>query len=463
MSLLDEISKLTTPAAALPDIEDDDYDGTSARKIVPKSKAKFPQINFEEGKYAGKKVSRSEIFGDSTEMSGLGRKVEDSDEGEDEEDEEEEEENVSEIEEGSEEEDVDDEEEGDSENDDEEDEENENEEENTGITTLPIEVDQSNDKAECIQNQRKVWDDIMYTNIRIHALLNATNQMPRGETRKQLMNSADEQTKQNIAKSMKNVAKLRQLLKEACECFAEKTGGDDDDDDEEIPSDEDIGDLNSDLEDEDGEDEEEDEESETPKKSAVEQGVSVEGLGKFLRKHDEDFDKFRATTITKWYNRTKLLNAKSANNADFSGFEKGSVLSQISKVLNDEGKLLKKVRTIRSGNARIGAEETNSQGIDNEIFDDNDFYQILLKQMIESRNNTMNTSEDGADMTRSYMELQNMFSNNKKKRDVTALSSKDRKLKYEPIAKLINFYPANPSVVTWSHESRNELFKSLFS
>uniref|UniRef100_A0A8R1ESP7 AATF-Che1 domain-containing protein n=1 Tax=Caenorhabditis japonica TaxID=281687 RepID=A0A8R1ESP7_CAEJA len=177
-----------------------------------------------------------------------------------------------------------------------------------------------------------------------------------------------------------------------------------DDDDEEIPSDDDI--IPSDDEEIDS-DEENASDAEEPLKKPVPEssGTSLKTLEKNLQKLDTSLDKFRSTTITKWYNRTRLLSSKSMNNTDFSVFEKGSILGQIQKVLGDEEKLVKKVRTNRSGVPRIGHVHAGDSVVDNEIFDDSDFYQTLLKKMLESRS-SQNSQQDGADMTRSYMELQ---------------------------------------------------------
>ncbi|CAP38810.2 Protein CBG22158 [Caenorhabditis briggsae] len=482
MGLLDDISKLTQPAAELPDVEDD-FDASSLVKPTGnRAKNKLQNFNFDEGKYAGVAVSSKDIFGDVSEISGLKAKDSESeddldDEAEDEEDFEEEsdvemEEDVGEkkkksnilenLADSDEDEEMNDEEEedGDSGDDEKEEEDDGDEEEgaNLKMTTLSLRDDSDKtEKATSVLHQRQVWDDLSYSNIRIHALLNAMNQMPRGDARRELVKNCDPSTQKSMEAAMENMAKLRDLMAKAGGFFEEKSGKTEDSDDEEIPSDdEEI------LSDSEGlDDEEEEEEDEAPKKKAENQGTSLKSLKKNLETLDGSIDKFRAATLTKWYNRTKVLSSKSMNNADFSVFEKGSILGQINKVLADEDKLLKKVHTNRSGKTRLGA-SASSDSHDPEIFDDSDFYQVLLKQMLEARSQMNQNSQDGADMTRNYMELQSMISN-KKKRDVSQLSSKDRKLKYEPIAKLINFYPSKPSVATWSHESRNELFKSLFS
>ncbi|KAI6178766.1 TRAUB domain-containing protein [Aphelenchoides besseyi] len=52
--------------------------------------------------------------------------------------------------------------------------------------------------------------------------------------------------------------------------------------------------------------------------------------------------------------------------------------------------------------------------------------------------------------------------NKSKKRPVEKRITKDRKIRYVPIPKLSNFYPAAPETIAWTHERRNELFKSVF-
>ena len=50
----------------------------------------------------------------------------------------------------------------------------------------------------------------------------------------------------------------------------------------------------------------------------------------------------------------------------------------------------------------------------------------------------------------------------KPKRIVELRATKGRKIRYVPIPKLANFFPAQPESTPWSHERRNELFKSVF-
>jgi protein AATF/BFR2 len=45
---------------------------------------------------------------------------------------------------------------------------------------------------------------------------------------------------------------------------------------------------------------------------------------------------------------------------------------------------------------------------------------------------------------------------------VDTKASKGRKIRYVTHEKLVNFFPATPEAIPWSHEKRDNLFKSLF-
>ncbi|KAK6046980.1 hypothetical protein COOONC_15513 [Cooperia oncophora] len=92
MSILEEISKLTKPVFDLPDLEDEDVDGTASKALKstlvesddgpPRRVRKAIDLSIDDGcKYGGTKVSRNDIFDEFSEMAGLGdRSKEDNDE-----------------------------------------------------------------------------------------------------------------------------------------------------------------------------------------------------------------------------------------------------------------------------------------------------------------------------------------------------------------------------------------------
>lgn len=77
----------------------------------------------------------------------------------------------------------------------------------------------------------------------------------------------------------------------------------------------------------------------------------------------------------------------------------------------DKVRILKRSQTKRSDHDRIGADP--EADVDEEIFDDDDFYQVLLKEMIDKKTSA---SQDPIAMTRSFIEMQNLRNKRSKKR-----------------------------------------------
>lgn len=97
---------------------------------------------------------------------------------------------------------------------------------------------------------------------------------------------------------------------------------------------------------------------------------------------------------------------------------------------------------------------TNSLQFDSEIFDDNDFYQVLLKEVIEL----------GGQSVQATQEAQRPQKKLKKNRDKRG--NKDKQIKYDVHEKLVGFmapvYVSRTDLdsgLKWSYE---ELFANLF-
>ena len=71
---------------------------------------------------------------------------------------------------------------------------------------------------------------------------------------------------------------------------------------------------------------------------------------------------------------------------------------------------------------------------DGEIFDDQDFYNQLLRELIDRKSSCLS---DPIELSRRSIELQSLRANNKKKVDTKA--SKGRKIKFDTHKPLINF------------------------
>lgn len=104
----------------------------------------------------------------------------------------------------------------------------------------------------------------------------------------------------------------------------------------------------------------------------------------------------------------------------------------------------------------IGNEKINLKDYDHEIFDDQDFYNQLLRELIDRKSSNIS---DPVELSKKSIELQQLRSKNKKQVDTKA--SKGRKIKYDIHKPLANFMaPIYRNQM--AEEARNELFSSLF-
>ncbi|KAF9462949.1 apoptosis-antagonizing transcription factor [Collybia nuda] len=128
-----------------------------------------------------------------------------------------------------------------------------------------------------------------------------------------------------------------------------------------------------------------------------------------------------------------------------------SITKLIDETLEDSKKLLSRTRVRRSGGARLGTSETVIEDEDPSIFDDTDFYQQLLRDVIDARGNP-NGDDDG------WIVAQRQ---KKSKKKVDTKASKGRKIRYEIHEKLQNFMVPVPVIGAWHEEQTDELFTSL--
>lgn len=229
------------------------------------------------------------------------------------------------------------------------------------------------------------------------------------------------------------------------------------DDDEEIPSDTD--------------EEEEPEHKEEPVHVGMKRKLKMDDYPEFLAKRHQDFQTFRNNTIQKWFDKTRLLGGK-IKSKSFSNFEQ-SALKQIEQILADKDRLIKRTQLKRSVYTILGKpeeeqtkeehvpEETNTpdenqKNYDPEIFDDSDFYHQQLRELIERKTADI---DDPIAISRQWLEIQKLRNKVKKKIDTKA--SKGRKVRYNTHSKLVNFM-AQMDNCTWTDESKDDLFKSLF-
>lgn len=149
-------------------------------------------------------------------------------------------------------------------------------------------------------------------------------------------------------------------------------------------------------------------------------------------------------------NRASFKNSFAAKAAQLG------VVDVITETLrSDYEKLLVRSRSPRSADD-LGVEARGGIG---EIFDDTDFYQQLLRDVIEASGSGMNRGEAEPEWIR-----RQKANKVKRKKTVDVKASKGRKLRYEVHEKLQNFMvPITATTGTWHDEQIDELFTSLLS
>ncbi|MFH4973395.1 hypothetical protein AB6A40_000104 [Gnathostoma spinigerum] len=335
-------------------------------------------------------------------------------------------------------------------------------------------------KGEFLRQQLAIWDQQMFLLIKVHAALRAFNQLPRGKLANTLSQNASEEVKKEYHKVRRNSLALVRLMFEledvllkkstlTSHLFKGKKPSDNDSDNESITSSEDENRDGRNKSPEDGEESEEvsdanyeesdcDMKKESKSAFAKTAGrVSRQSIAFLLKKRHERFDSLCKEVIAKCDERTRLGlgTLKKAKN-DFSGFE-SQVLSQIAQIMSDKPRLIRRTQTKRSDIDRLGGNAELLQDV--EIFDDDDFYQQLLKDLIDNKAQNVN---DPIEMSRQWLAVQNLRQKRTKKKKVDTKASKGRKIRYVAIPKLLNFQPSMPDSIKWSHETRNQLFSSLF-
>nr|XP_046175710.1 protein AATF [Oncorhynchus gorbuscha] len=198
----------------------------------------------------------------------------------------------------------------------------------------------------------------------------------------------------------------------------------------------------------------------------------------FMAKRFSDFQPYRDATLQKWHDKTQLTMGKSSKG--FGAFDR-NILIQVEQVLMDKDRLLRRTQTRRSeyrvlgkleatapvpetttaggeGTEQVLKANTHLKDLDEEIFDDDDFYHQLLRELIERKTSAADPNDQVA-MGRQWLAIQKLRSKIKKKVDTKA--SKGRKVRFHVHSKLVNFM-APIDHLSMNDGARTELYRSLF-
>jgi len=204
---------------------------------------------------------------------------------------------------------------------------------------------------------------------------------------------------------------------------------------------------------------------------------------------DHAFAPYQDATLDKWWQ--KVVGVQQQQTNKFKTMNQ-TLTAQITAALRDKDRLRKRTKLVRNDDVPLGTEldktlETNHA---DHVFDDNDFYSQLLRELIDTKAATVDTSKpmvqdvDGLGvmdhvalaLTSQQIMLKALQKKNKKNVDTRA--SKGRKIRYQVMDKLRNFMAPIPGPIkttshgtlasadreaaTWHDDSKNELFAGLF-
>ncbi|CAG7730599.1 unnamed protein product [Allacma fusca] len=358
-------------------------------------------------------------------------------------------------------------------------------------------------KGKSTQDQLRIWDQLLEVRIMLQKIISEANTLPQMDFDKYISGDKEEDTERFDASLKLNNDSVRRLLDNLLELqdsmvkqnplikkgegskkgVGSSNGDNEIASDEEITSSEDEGSKTpgeSDVEDddenelEDGDDDDKEDsagsgdekDEESGDESENESGEVAQKKRKVIddyeaevERRSEEFAAFRNETIQKWNDKTQVASGNLKRN--YAAFQT-STITQVNHILKDTNRLIKRTQLKRSQYSVLGKPVVEEDGkpvdseYDPEIFDDDDFYHQLLRELIDRK--TSNVT-DPVQLSRHWLQIQKLRS--KLKRNVDTRASKGRKIRYDVHPKLVNFM-ASYDNSDMTENAVNELMSSLF-
>ncbi|XP_062448385.1 protein AATF isoform X2 [Rhea pennata] len=311
-------------------------------------------------------------------------------------------------------------------------------------------MDEEVEKGKAVKNQLALWDQLLEGRIKMQKVLLTANRLPQPDTFPTFKKEGGQEFDNAVKNGYKALkALLRVLVDLQDELLYQYPGTRHlvDGKQSKIESDDEILSSN---------DEEKGDEAQKKRRSLLKRKLKMEDYSEFVAKRFADFRTYRNSVLQKWHDKTKLASGKMGKG--FGAFER-SILTQIDHIMMDKERLLRRTQTKRSVYRVLGKQEQEShpvpeslpensevlpqtdsnrhlKDIDEEIFDDDDFYHQLLRELIERKTSSLDPNDQVA-MGRQWLAIQKLRSKIKKKVDRKA--SKGRKIRYHVHSKLVSF------------------------
>uniref|UniRef100_A0A452E3Z3 Apoptosis antagonizing transcription factor n=1 Tax=Capra hircus TaxID=9925 RepID=A0A452E3Z3_CAPHI len=319
------------------------------------------------------------------------------------------------------------------------------------MTFSEVRVSEEVEKGRAVKNQIALWDQLLEGRIKLQKALLTTNQLPQPDVFPVFKDKGGPE----FASALKNSHKaLKALLRSLVDLQEEllfqypDTRYLIDGTKPKAESEEEISSDDEQLV--------EEEKKKPQRRGPAKRKLEMEEYPSFMAKRFVDFTVYRNRTLQKWHDKTKLASGKLGKG--FGAFER-SILTQIDHILMDKERLLRRTQTKRSVYRVLGKPEPAVQPVpeslpgqpeilpeapanahlkdlDEEIFDDDDFYHQLLRELIERKTSSLDPNDQVA-MGRQWLAIQKLRSKIHKKVDRKA--SKGRKLRFHVLSKLLSF------------------------
>ncbi|KAK4166803.1 protein bfr2 [Cladorrhinum sp. PSN259] len=189
------------------------------------------------------------------------------------------------------------------------------------------------------------------------------------------------------------------------------------------------------------------------KRTEIELDTPSQEIWESMQEIEEAALSHRRAIINKWSERVKNTSAGTTKTRNLVQNDTQSLVSVLDSQLVSSERLIKRARTPRSCAPAQAAKKVEE---DPEIYDDADFYQLLLKELVDQR--SADTGASGESVTTVRWAA---IKEAKVRKQVDRRASKGRKLRYTVHEKLQNFM-APDDRRGWEESAIDRLFGTLF-
>jgi protein AATF/BFR2 len=280
------------------------------------------------------------------------------------------------------------------------------------VTTLAAAAQSDAAKGDAIKKQRKTFDSLLNGRIRLQKAMISSNSMAADAYKEEAAPEDSVEAAETAALALlNNLTDLRATLDEA------RTG-------------------------------------QKRKRTPFTPSTSNSTIWDSIRASEYASSKYRKATLEKWSAKTRGATA-TPNTGRLNAQVQQTLTDVLDSQLTNSTHLVARTRTPRSC---APLQSATSRSTDANIYDDADFYGLLLKELLEQRSADLSASGTAEFVVQAPWQVAREA---KTKKVVDTKASKGRRLRYTVHEKLQNFMAPEDRGL-WGERQRDELFSSLF-